>query len=579
VEQVTISPQMRRQHIAACKRIKMSMGWWTSHTVIVVDQSGSMRKTDVAGGVTRSDAVWVTLALDFIAKRIENGEAKETDVVSIVCMHSDSSVLVGKYPTDWVLYNKIIDLLRSCIPHFDGNYLPGLDVAERLLHSNTNAGCALLLFFLSDGKPSDKLPKGIASSGSAKLHGIVQQRIDRLASSFGRRLTVSTVGFADPGQDFSILELIATRSAQFGSVGKFHGANLSAESLSMAFASLSTSLTATKLELSDSDHTAFRQVRDVRREARDTADDDSLSGEWYQYHGGSRLKYSVKDRDWLESAFQTPNSVGVAFRKCYFGEGAERLVRKFREFDSYKRFVGPLLVAKEGRFQIDIGIQREDRVNFHRKFCETQIRAQELAIEFNKRLAVLPSVNDSIPRVSFLDCSVYIINDVNLGDVGVLVEKQLDQSRYKKWNDNCGFVDGQASGLEVNVGDALEAIVEDDEDEDDEEEEPSALFPKPLTVQAADIPQAFSHFTYRYTRRKMLVCDLQGVLSAPLSTETPLFEFTDPVMHYWSHTGRKNVFGRTDRGKKGIHDFFKTHECSDLCRMLNKRWVHRAAKA
>ena len=128
VELVTITAEMKRQHDEACWHIKKSHGWWTSHTVVVVDQSGSMRKTDVSGGVTRSDAVWVTLALDFVAKRIENGEAKPKDVISIVCMNSDSTVLIKKQPTDWLLYNKIVQLLRSCEPHFDGSYRRGSSI-------------------------------------------------------------------------------------------------------------------------------------------------------------------------------------------------------------------------------------------------------------------------------------------------------------------------------------------------------------------------------------------------------------------------------------------------------------------
>merc|ERR1712211_228456 len=107
----------------------------------------------------------------------------------------------------------------------------------------------------------------------------------------------------------------------------------------------------------------------------------------------------------------------------------------------------------------------------------------------------------------------------------------------------------------------LDAIAEDEDSEESEE----AILPR--------IPQAFSHFTYRKSKRRMLVCDLQGVLTS--STSPPLFELTDPVIHYRSFIGRQNAFGRTDRGKRGIHNFFKTHVCTELCRMLNRRIVHR----
>ena len=50
-----------------------------------------------------------------------------------------------------------------------------------------------------------------------------------------------------------------------------------------------------------------------------------------------------------------------------------------------------------------------------------------------------------------------------------------------------------------------------------------------------EIIQAFSHFTYVFTRRKMLVCDLQGVLD--VSCSPPCFELTDPVIHYTSRSG------------------------------------------
>jgi len=71
--------------------------------------------------------------------------------------------------------------------------------------------------------------------------------------------------------------------------------------------------------------------------------------------------------------------------------------------------------------------------------------------------------------------------------------------------------------------------------------------------------------------QKLLVCDLQGVLNKNMTP--PLFEFTDPVIHYKSSRGRVNVYGRTDRGENGIYDFFKTHVCSPLCRAMRKTQV------
>ena len=51
------------------------MSLWKSNTVIVIDTSGSMRQNDVWGSRDRLDAVWLSIALDFVATRLENGSA------------------------------------------------------------------------------------------------------------------------------------------------------------------------------------------------------------------------------------------------------------------------------------------------------------------------------------------------------------------------------------------------------------------------------------------------------------------------------------------------------------------------
>lgn len=42
----------------------------------------------------------------------------------------------------------------------------------------------------------------------------------------------------------------------------------------------------------------------------------------------------------------------------------------------------------------------------------------------------------------------------------------------------------------------------------------------------------------------------------------------DPVIHYQSQVGRKQVYGRTDLGRKGMRKFFRTHDCNNVCRLL-----------
>ena len=159
---------------------------WTSNTVFVVDTSGSMRESDVWGTRNRLDAVWVSLALDFVAHRLDCGTAGPTDVISIVLLGDSSTVLLKEQPTTWKLFNDIVKIYnkKTVEPKSHGNYVPALEAAKDLLLSNTCASCAAALLFLSDGKPSDKGNK----------RELIETSVRSLAENFGRRLTFTTIG-------------------------------------------------------------------------------------------------------------------------------------------------------------------------------------------------------------------------------------------------------------------------------------------------------------------------------------------------------------------------------------------------
>jgi len=145
----------------------------------------------------------------------------------------------------------------------------------------------------------------------------------------------------------------------------------------------------------------------------------------------------------------------------------------------------------------------------------------------------------------------------------MLVEKMLDHTKYKKWNNNDGFVDGMTV-------DEYETAKSEQEFKPRKQNHQGMSRHTDCAFSVEDVPQAYSHFTYLISRRKFLVCDLQGVLNTDV--RPPVFELTDPAIHYSEMTSRKD-YGRTDRGEHGIEDFFKTHTCSNLCHMLLDRWI------
>jgi hypothetical protein len=246
---------------------------WTSHTVLVVDMSGSMRRDDVNGARCRSDGVWIALARDFVKKQLGRKTATMYDLVSVVLMNETAEAVMVCYPMHWYIYNKFVRFRewKTIRPRGPGNYLPALEKAEKLLDKNSSASCSLSLLFFSDGKPSDRGP--------------FKERMGAIASKFGRRLTVCCIGMADDSEDFTTLQEMATEAENYGALASFNKPSLSMDSLSNIISSLVTSLASSKTEMTDLRTGKQRSVRvDIRRERKGAPDDTNINDNWRVFH-------------------------------------------------------------------------------------------------------------------------------------------------------------------------------------------------------------------------------------------------------------------------------------------------------
>jgi len=558
IEKVPITKEIEEEHHQAVKD-STKHELWKSHAVVVVDQSGSMRMTDTKTGVSRSDLAWVCLAVDYVGRRLRTGEATSRDYFTLVELGVDGTCLIKEHPVTWVLYNKIVDLLRTRRPLGHGNYLPALDTARDMLLSNKKGSCLLQLVFLTDGAPSDLAPRGCGFNHADYHVYAVTNQIRSIACKFGSRLTFGAISVGQGRYD--ALEAMVRTAKDYNCSAYHFKSSLKSDDMSSAFMSMSTLLSSTKLTVTDMVSNRQRVFRDLDREPKSCVGVYNyvyhyLDGGWLEFVGSSLNKempnvrktfFNKKSGKWEypEVVFNDSKAVGVAVRENIFGEGSERAVRRVREIDANGKFVGPELVGKESLFVENT----RDYTSFHRTFFIVQQLAKRMAAFFNKQLLQLPGVDRLVtPTVDFLDCYVLQLRDeTNSEYSALLVEKMLDHTKYKKFNNNDGYV-LSSSGKNANeLGNNPDTSFSID-----------------------DIPQAYSHFTYLASKRKFLVCDLQGVLNTDV--EPPIFELTDPAIHYSKMTSRKD-FGRTDRGEHGIQDFLETHECSNLCHMLLKCWI------
>ena len=260
---------------------------WTSHSVIIVDKSGSMGKSDVNGSRTRFSAVWLSLAQDYIEQRMNTGSAGLYDVISIVLMGEQAKLLIDRWPTSKVLFNKIVDLfyesemadriwknhnrmrrdkaiLRTLVrPCGHGCYGPSLLLAEKLLEKNDDESCALSLLLLSDGRPSDS---SVFNQDREQSGKILKEATGRMASKFGRRLTFSTIGMGS-STEFKTLEELVDAARDYGGNGSFSVPSLSSAAVGRAISSVATSLTATQTEMQLRGQSQ-RRVRPCIRESK-----------------------------------------------------------------------------------------------------------------------------------------------------------------------------------------------------------------------------------------------------------------------------------------------------------------------
>eukprot|EP00607_Mallomonas_marina_P008608 CAMPEP_0182424656 /NCGR_PEP_ID=MMETSP1167-20130531/10888_1 /TAXON_ID=2988 /ORGANISM="Mallomonas Sp, Strain CCMP3275" /LENGTH=732 /DNA_ID=CAMNT_0024604629 /DNA_START=58 /DNA_END=2253 /DNA_ORIENTATION=+ len=628
---------------------------FSSHTIIVVDCSGSMRTPDCPGFSTRTKCTYECLSREFVEPQLRLNETEGSVgdmMVSLIEMRQEATLLLRKVPVDPVLLRNL--RRRGDIPAYShGHYLPALEEVENLIKEDVQSPIQFFVVFLSDGAPSDHIHRtcehgvqvwlsdgtGVQKNIKGKmkaalkecgkrsskcrvdLKSLVEMEILRkvrdLGDMCGRdRIRIHTVAFGNPNEDFRVLKQMSNQLPRHS----FQKLGLSSICLSTAFSSLSSSLTSLRTESGGTGKPkTLRQIeKDQPSESWD-CDVFSVAGGWTLY--GLRRKVSptyricgesdcTKDGEFQCSICKTkryccpehqksnwkehkqecsimnlerlrwatldvpelvrkqkynmdkgvfvdiplhPGATGVVVKSKFFSKGVERAAFQCRECvwdgSMYPRSMGPRLIAKETLHE-----ELLFNADFHKEMCKLQAEATSLADLFNTMIT--RNFGRQLEwHISFIQCHIYEV--VSTGRNGnkawILGETELE-GNFVKWNNNNGKVLAKAPAS-LSGNNALGAILEEEEEEEEEEYGASLS-----AVFYTDIPQCFSHFTYSITGGRSLVCDLQGVWN-----EYDGFVLTDPAIHSSGGACRN---GPTDKGDKGITNFFDSHICSVFCEGL-----------
>lgn len=205
----------------------------------------------------------------------------------------------------------------------------------------------------------------------------------------------------------------------------------------------------------------------------------------------------------------TPAMVGMRLHP--FAKGNFRFAYYARRQE--KRLVLKELIASSENSAEDLAVIEED-LHLH-------LLAGHFTKSFNKR-----KPREAF-RIHFGEVGLYKVN--LSGKRTLMFGEDLLEGKFTKYNSNSGFVRGLSEP--ADGGDNGKCL------------------------------QAFSHFTYERSGKKLVICDLQGCWD-PVRQECRL---TDPACHTLDE---KRRFGESNCGPKGIDNFFSAHHCNEICHKM-----------
>eukprot|EP00929_Paragymnodinium_shiwhaense_P113423 TRINITY_DN81718_c0_g1_i1.p1 TRINITY_DN81718_c0_g1~~TRINITY_DN81718_c0_g1_i1.p1 ORF type:complete len:627 (+),score=89.74 TRINITY_DN81718_c0_g1_i1:53-1933(+) len=563
------------------------------HVIFCIDQSGSMRERDVKSlsspRLTRWEAVF-RCAQEFVADQTAATEREKAAghelgkmTFSLVLWSDTANVVFERLPLNdrrsgEDIKNQLDIAHARHFPKGGTTFAAAFRTVNELVRQDERLGDKVLVMFLSDGKPGDlrsRPPERCEKiQRTYRVHGMTLQsaacELENLRGRFSpNNLDLRFVGihaegfrwlrcladhydghFYENRLELEEQALVSVSQSLSHVSSELQNAAYTLPALpapahavptatttpvsmpstavpnSTAAASTSTGMRSTFLSISQA-CTAMRATSRRRVERNVTLESGGASSSEESHFAdvkrmrvvGEAFKPVAKDQKRV-----------VTLKKNPFAQGGLRNVYRMTEIvTSAEGIIQNSLVAKESRYELPY----EERLRFHIETSKCQTRAQELATEFNSRLATIGAKS---AMVTFVHTEVYRLRDPSAqGKFRYLAVEPELTGKYTKFNGNEGSVISGELASEL------------------EESLPLDL------VGLSDVPQAFSHWTWEFTDKQEVVVDIQGVFDRASGK----FMYTDPQLH-----SIEGAYGRADLKMDGMVKFFSTHKCGKSCQLL-----------
>ena len=352
-----------------------------------------MRNVDVTTSsgqcISRNSALFDCLHCQFFPQQ-EANDHDATDVYSMIAFSDESRIVYLHEPLSSAKEKSISAAFDR--PESHGFYLPTLEVLGQVLDLPLSlTAAATMVLFLSDGKPSDALPRGKEDAATKLASFIVRPALAAMGRSLdsanlGKSIfSFHSMGFG-PLTEFGVLKSMA--EAIPNGMGTFHVAALNIKDLKKTLSSFSSSITESRLSSKQIGPT--RPLREVKMIPK-----YQTSAIAYQFYEGVTV-YDPPVR--LEASnWVIRGTFNVSVSREAFGKGGERnaFYLKFENGTSMSTWV-----AKEDKY---VSTNQEEEVKFHEQKLVSQKYAQTMAAEFTTILARL------VPRYTLTFSPCYLV--------------------------------------------------------------------------------------------------------------------------------------------------------------------------
>jgi len=249
---------------------------FSAHTILVVDNSASMRQVDVhtgtaEGDISRTEAAKRLLTTHFLKTQIDAGAQAHERVSLIKIQRGSTRPPFALFPLDHSLADRILRAIDE--PRGHGDYLPALELLAKLVELTApfmKESAKTSILFFSDGKPSDHIDERVLPAhlrqALSELHKAVQR-----SGSYIEQFSLLGFGEADEAMLRMMAEAYPARVAEYRAVSGPEGY----KALETAVTTFASSVAVSRL--SSVSVTLDKKQRALRRVDR------SLGERFYRY--------------------------------------------------------------------------------------------------------------------------------------------------------------------------------------------------------------------------------------------------------------------------------------------------------